>query len=166
MNEPMSTPRVLYEHRQTGWVMLAMACVPLLCLGTIWATTPPARQALPPALLPGIGIVTAVVLFGFKSLSVMVTRDDLIARFGIGLFRRTVALSEVVAVAVARTTGYQGWGIHRTRNGMHYNVAGFDAVRLELANGRRPMIGSDDASRLAATIRRAIDDRGRSRTAS
>ena len=94
MNTPLSTPRVLYEHRQTGWVMLVCACVPFLCLGTIWLMTPPANQQLPAPLLPGIGVVTAIVLIGFSSLSVRVTRDDLVARFGIGLVRKSIALAE------------------------------------------------------------------------
>jgi len=159
MNAPFSPPRVLYQHRQTSRVMLIFAVVPFACLASIWLLSPPARQQLPAPLLPGIGVVTAIALFGFSSLSVIVTRDDLVARFGIGLFRKTVALAEIVAVEVASTRWYQGWGIHWTRDGMLYNVAGFDAVRVELASGRRLTIGSDDASRLAAILRRAIDDR-------
>ena len=159
MNTPLATPRVLYEHRQTGWVMLGLACLPLLCLGTIWLMTPPADQRLPTPLMPGLGIVTVVALLGFSSLSVMVTRDHLIARFGIGVVRKTIALAEIVHVEVARTRWTEGWGIHWTRRGMLYNVAGFEAVRLRLANGRRVTIGSDDAPRLAGAIRRAIDDR-------
>lgn len=61
-------------------------------------------------------------------------------------------------VQVACTRWYQGWGIHWTRDGTLCNGAGFDAVRVELASGRRLTIG-DDASRLAAILRRAIDDR-------
>ena len=159
MNAPFSTPRVLYQHRQTGWVMLVLAIVPFACLATIWILTPQSQRELPAPLLPGIGILTAVALFGFSSLSVTITRDHVLARFGIGLVRKTVALADIVAVEVARTRWYQGWGIHWTRDGMLYNVAGFDAVRLRLASGRKVTIGSDDAARLAAAMRRAIDDR-------
>ncbi len=159
MNATLSSPHVLYEHRQTGWVMLAIGCIPALCVGTIWLLSPVSDQQLPPPLLPGLCVITAVVLLGFPSLSVMVTRDDLIARFGIGLFRKTLALQDIVGVEVARTRWYEGWGIHWTRRGMLYNVAGFDAVRIALASGKKVMIGSDDAPRLASAIRRAIDAR-------
>ncbi len=42
---------------------------------------------------------------------------------------------------------------------MLYNVAGYDAVHLELDNGKAIMIGSDEAQRLRAVIERARQDR-------
>ena len=159
MSTPLSTSRVTYQHRQTGWVMLALACIPFFCLGFIWAMTPEWKRSLPAPLMPGLLCVTAFVLLSFSSLSVSVTRDFLLARFGIGVVRKTVALADIVYVEVARTRWYEGWGIHWTRRGMLYNVAGFDAVRIRLASGKQVMIGSDEANRLAAAIRRAIDDR-------
>lgn len=159
MTSTYATPRVRYQHRQTGWVLLGLAALPSTCLIVLWLLAPPAQRQLPGPLLPGVAVITAVALLGFSSLSVRVTRDALVARFGIGLVRRTVALADIVAVEVARTRWYEGWGIHRTARGMLYNVAGFDAVRLRLADGRSVTIGSDDAARLAATVRRAIDDR-------
>jgi hypothetical protein len=155
---PFHRPR--YEHRQTGWAMLGLACIPAVCLGAILLTTPEDQRTVPAPLLIGLAVLTAVVVIGFTSLSVMVTPDHLIARFGIGLFRKTVALTDIVHVEVTRTRWHEGWGIRWTRRGMLYNVAGFDAVRLRLASGRALLIGSDDAPRLAAAIRRAIDDRG------
>ena len=159
MNATSTFHRPRYEHRQTGWAMLALACVPAVCLGVILMMAPEARRTAPTPLLIGLGVVMAVVVIGFTSLSVMVTPDHLVVRFGIGLFRKSVALADIVGVEVTRTRWYEGWGIHWTRRGTLYNVAGFDAVRIRLANGKAMLVGSDDAQRLAAAIRRATDDR-------
>ena len=154
-----SATRVRYAHRQTGWVMLGLACVPAIGLATILASTSAAERSLPVPLLPILGSVTLLLLLGFAALSVVVTRDVLIARFGIGLVRRTIALDDIVEAGVARTHWSEGWGIHWTRRGMLYNVAGFDVVEVARRHGRPMRIGSDDAARLASTLTRAIDER-------
>ena len=43
---------------------------------------------------------------------------------------------------------------------MLYNVGGFDAIAVELDNGKTLRIGSDDAARLQRAIERAIVDLG------
>ena len=157
-NLPFTTPRVLYQHRQPGWAMLLVACVPALAV-TTYVTLSATTDALPRHLPLGLFLVTAFVFLSFTSLSVIVTRDYVVARFGIGVVRKTVALADIADVQVARTRWYEGWGIHWTRRGMLYNVAGFDAALIHLASGKSVIIGSDDAARLVSSIRRAIDER-------
>ena len=157
----MTTPgRLRYEHRQTGWMMVVASCVPALCLAIVLLTAD-TTQDVPTPLLSGIVVVTLVVLIGFSSLQVRLTADDLVVRFGIGLVRKSVRLKDIVTAEVVRTHWYEGWGIHWTRRGMLYNVAGFDAVRLRLVNGKALMVGSDEAERLAAAIGRVLDERRR-----
>ncbi len=156
---PFTTPHVFYQHRQPGWALLLFACVPVLCVTTFLLTSSATGQRLPTPLAVGLCVVTGFVFLSFTSLSVTVTRDALLARFGIGIVRKTVALADITGVEVAHTRWYEGWGIHWTRRGMLYNVAGFDAVAIRLASGKSLIIGSDDAPRLAASIRRAMDDR-------
>ena len=76
-------------------------------------------------------------------------------RFGPGWPRKTVRLADIAAAEVTRTTFLEGWGVHRTRRGWLYNVSGFDAVLLRLANGRTLMVGTDEPRRLKAAIERA-----------
>jgi hypothetical protein len=153
----MTTSRALYEHRQLGWTMMAVAALPAICLLAFLAVTPAANRELPMPLIPGLGIASLVVLVGFSSLSVVVTTTHVVLRFGIGLYRRVIPLETIVSVATTTTRWYEGWGVHFTRQGMLYNVQGFDAVRVELANGKRLRIGSDDATRLRSAIQRAMD---------
>ncbi len=156
----LDTPsRPIYEHRQIGWVMLASAWAPILCLAAIWIFTPSAQRSLPPFLVPGLAIATALVLVSFSSMSVAVTPTHVVARFGLGLPKRTVTIDDIASASIVRTHWYEGWGIHWTSRGMLYNVAGCEAVRLERANGRAIMFGTDEAKRLLAAIERARLDR-------
>jgi hypothetical protein len=76
-------------------------------------------------------------------------------RFGFGWPRKTLPLKGIAAVEVTRTTFLEGWGLRRTRRGWLYNVSGFDAVLLRLADGRSMMVGTDEPRRLKAAIERA-----------
>jgi len=159
MGQPFATPRVLYQHRQIGWATLLFICIPALGVTTFLMMSSGRGQQLPPFIPVAICLVTAFVFVSFTSLSVFVTRDYVVARFGIGVVRKTVALADIATVEVTRTRWYEGWGIHWTRRGMLYNVAGFDGALIRLVNGRSLVIGSDDAPRLVSAIRRAIDER-------
>ncbi len=159
--QSLSTPHVVYQHRQTGWAMLLIGCIPAAGVALQFALVAPAQRSLPPAVFIFLSMAMAFVLLVFTSLSLTITRDDLRVRFGIGIVRKTIALDDIVDAVVVRTHWYEGWGIRRTRRGMLYNVAGFDAVRLRLRNGRATIVGSDDAERLAYAIRRTIDERRR-----
>ncbi len=48
---------------------------------------------------------------------------------------------------------YGGWGIRFGRHGKAYNVSGNRGVQLELANGERILLGSQNADALCAAIR-------------
>jgi hypothetical protein len=155
----MTSNRALYEHRQLGWPMVASSLVPFLCLIAFWVVGQPAQRSFPPLLIPGICVLSAIVLIGFSTLSIVVTKTHLVARFGIGLPRRAIALDDIASFVPTQTRWYEGWGIHYTRSGMLYNVQGFEAVRITLVNGRSLRIGTDEAQRLCNAIARAIDAR-------
>ncbi len=155
--------RPLYDHRQVGWPMLGWGLVPLVCLFVFLRIAEPADRTLPPGLLPLIFALAGITIAGFSTLRVIVMKTHLQLRFGPGLFRRTVAIDDIVSVAETTTRWYEGWGIHLTLHGMLYNVGGFDAVRVELASGRSFRIGSDEPRRLKSAIKRARDERRRDR---
>ena len=157
MLERQSLPRASYTHRQFGWTMLGFAAVPYLCLAVFLTLAPPGGRQLPPGLVPGIFALTAIAAVAFSSLGVTVTRDYVVARFLI--VRKSIPIERIAHIAQVRTRWYEGWGIHWTRRGMLYNVGGFDAIRIELDNGRAVMIGTDDPKRLRTAIERAVAER-------
>ena len=159
MDTPLSTPELLYSHRQIGSAMRLLAFLPAVCLALVVALTPGGTGHLPGPLLVVIAVITVIVLVDSAALTITLTRERLSARFGLGLIRKTVPLARVAGVEVIRTTWLDGWGIHWTRRGVLWNIAGRDAVRLRLAGNRYLVLGSDEAERLAAAIDRALDER-------
>jgi len=89
------------------------------------------------------------------TLTVEVDAREVRARFGIGLFRKSVPLADIRRCDVIRTRIWWGWGLHWTPSGWLYNVSGREAVRIELASERPLIIGSDEAP----ALKQAIDAR-------
>jgi hypothetical protein len=111
-----------------------------------------------------LGIGEPVFLLWLARMVVEVRSDRVTVRW-IPFARREIMLSDVVA-AEARTyrpiREYGGWGIKGwSRRRMAYNVSGNRGVDLELADGRRVLIGSQRADDLAAAIAAASGGRVR-----
>lgn len=101
----------------------------------------------------------AVLLGGFALFwRLVVTVDEAAIRavFGVGVIRKAVDVADVRRADVIRTRVWWGYGIHWTPSGWLYNVAGRDAVRLELAAERPVMIGTDEPEALKAAIDAAV----------
>jgi hypothetical protein len=112
----------------------------------------PQTLASAPWLVAGL---FAVLLGGFAlfwRLVVEVDERSIRAIFGVGLIRKEVALADVRRADWIRTRVWWGYGIHWTPSGWLYNVAGRDAVRLEIGGERAVIIGTDDAEALKAAI--------------
>ena len=147
--------RPVYEHTQAGWPMRLTFAALALGLIVLAALQLPALGRAPSwALLAGAALAIAVG-WCFSSLTVRVTSDELQLHFGWGWPRKRVPLADIDAVEVTRTTFIEGWGVHRTRRGWLYNVAGFDAVVLRRRDGTAVLVGSDEAPRLKGAIERA-----------
>ena len=100
--------------------------------------------------------ILAVSLVLFHSLTVEVTRHEILLRFGIGLIRKSYAVADVQSVSAVRIRWWHGWGIHYTPAGWLYNVSGFDAVELQFTNGRKVRIGTDEPQKLQNAIAAVI----------
>ena len=127
-----------YEHKQSGWtIIVALCAVAALCL--LIASFFPA-----PYISFFIAFLLLVISWLFSSLLITIDDDKLTWTFGPGLIRKRVMLSQIQTVRVIRTSWYDGWGIHFTRNGWLYNVAGRDAVAIQLKSGKRFVLGTDE----------------------
>lgn len=148
--------RPLYEHTQTGWPIRIAFLALALGLLVLAALPDVGQMRTPPRVLAaGVGLAA---LFGWVwgSLTVSIQDRELRIRFGLGWPRKTVPLSDISDVEITRTSFFEGWGVHRTRRGWLYNVAGYDAVLLKLASGRSLLVGSDEPRRLKAALQRAV----------
>lgn len=149
---------MVYEHTQTGWPMrlgfgaIAIAFVAMTAVPDLAASTP--RAVL------WIGaVVAAAVAVAWSRLTIRIDRERLRWAYGFGWPRFSLALADIVGVEITRTTFWQGWGVHRTRNGWLYNIGGYDAVRITRHDGRHTLLGTDEPRRLEAALKRASAQR-------
>jgi hypothetical protein len=149
----MST--LLFEEHQSfrqPWLWaLMLATVAVLLVASLLAAE--GQTVLWIAL--GVMLASVLLLYTMR-LSVQVDSGAL--RFGfLPLWKKTIPLAEIVGFE-ARTyrpiLEYGGWGIRYSpfRRGWAYNVRGNRGVQLELANGKRILIGSQRAEELARAI--------------
>ena len=107
-------------------------------------------------LAPLIGVVFPAFLASMH-LDTSVTDDALSVRFwpfpGRRIARGDVTVAEAVEYRPIRDCGGWGWR-YSPKFGWCYTMAGTSGVRLELANGKKLMIGSRRADALAASLAR------------
>jgi len=120
-----------------------------------------------PIILLGIGLVA---LFYWMNLTVIVYPDHLYIRFSPLHLKPVLLPWSEIASCKARTyhpiLEYGGWGIRYGPGRKAYNVSGKQGVELQLANGRRLMIGSQRPDALAQAIQSAMGQQGPTQEAS
>jgi hypothetical protein len=136
-----------YRHTQIGWVLLAALAAGA---GVVVFAAGKAGWSTPASVVLTLLIAVAVL---FCTLTVMINGGLIECRYGPGLIRKYIPLATVRGVRTVRTAWYQGWGIRLTSDGWLFNVSGLDAVEVELSDGKRIRIGTDEPQALAAAIR-------------
>ena len=136
-----------YQHKQIGSVIIAGIWI-VLAAFILWF---PDRSGMIR------GVVCASLLLSlamFYSLTVEVSGSTLVCRFGIGLIQRSLSLADIENARVVRNPWYSGWGI-RWRPGRYllWSVSGYQAVELELRDGNRFRIGTDEPENLLNALR-------------
>ena len=136
-----------YRHTQIGWFLLAALAVGAGVV--LFATTRTGWSTAASLVLTLLILVAAL----FCTLTVRIGGGEIECRFGPGLISKHIPLAAVRGARPVRTAWYQGWGIRLTSDGWLFNVSGLDAVEVELADGKRIRIGTDEPQTLAAAIR-------------
>ena len=139
-----------YHNR---WAVLP-ALVALGLCGASVSTAMSEGFAGPPLFIAGVLALVASVLF-FGELRTEVRDDGLHAHL-FPLTRRHHFPFAEIASCEARTyrpiREYGGWGVRWGRSGKAYNVYGNRGIQLQLADGQRLLIGSQEPETLAAII--------------
>jgi hypothetical protein len=104
----------------------------------------------PGVLLPLVFMI--LCLLAFATLTVQVSDQAITLRFGIGLIRKSFLLKEVQAYRAVRNPWYYAWGIHAIPGGWIFNVSGTEAIELQMKNGKKYRIGSDDIQGFANAV--------------
>ena len=140
-----------YRHKQSGklmvWSLGSAAVLALALLFTI-GFPPPASTIVSVVL-----VLLLLCLLIFASMTVEVTAERVSLWFGSGLIRKTFSAHDICGASAVRNRWYYGWGIRLTPHGWLFCVSGLDAVQIELTNGRKYRIGTDEPEKLLAAIR-------------
>ncbi len=102
-------------------------------------------------VLSGVPVL-ALMSWLFASLTIEIDGTELRWRFGPGLIRKRISLTEVSQYKPVETSLAEGWGIRLSRFGWLYNVAGYSAVAIQLHSGTQFALGTDDPAGLIAAL--------------
>ncbi len=116
---------------------------------------------------PGIVLILIVVIFGILlplffyllAFTVEVKKDGIYYRFyPVQITFRHIPWNELScakSVTYRPLADYGGWGIRYGRNGMAYNVSGSEGVMMIKKDGKKLLLGSQHAVKLANEIHKA-----------
>lgn len=137
-----------YRHTQVARPSRVIFGILAAMLLGLAITTPAAALVSLPvlALLAFIGLT-------FTSITTVVTDRTFVHHFGLGFWRKTHALDDIVSAEPVRNRWWYGWGMRLTPRGWLYNTWGLDAVEIRLAEGRTFRVGTDEPRALADAIR-------------
>ena len=145
-----------YEHTQPGWPLRLSLGITAAGFLAAAAITPHELLPAPLAILVGAALLSAVLGWMWGALTIRVNDGLLRWQFGLGWPRKSVPLDAIASVETTRTTFWEGWGVHRTRRGWLYNVAGKDAVLIRKHDGKTLLLGTDEPRKLKAAPERAM----------
>ena len=143
---------IQYKQTQIGYLLLTLYSVVVLFLGYLNIMT-----NFHPLTLIGL-IIVLIVLGIFSRLTVTVDEQMIKIQFGLRTIRKTFPLKEIETHRVVKNPWYYGWGIRFTPRGWLFNVSGFSAIELQMKNGKRYRIGTDDPDNLARALDKVLND--------
>ena len=139
-----------YKHTQIGYVLIIVFSVTLILIGTLVFRT---------NFTPGVIFIFAFMvmcLAVFSRLTVEVDDRVIDLKFGMGVIRKRFLLKDVKAHRVVKNPWYYSWGIHVIPGGWIFNVSGLEAVELQMKNGQRYRVGTDDVEGLANAVKAGL----------
>lgn len=135
-----------YKHTQIGYLLIVALGAAVVLIGNLAVVT----KFNPGALL--LLVFMVLCLAAFAVLTVDVDERAITIRFGVGVIRRSFLLRDVQAYRTVKNPWYYGWGIHMIPGGWIFNVSGSEAIELQMKNGRKYRIGTDDVQGFANAV--------------
>ncbi len=135
-----------YQHTQIGYLMIVALGVPLLIAFFILSTN---------GFNKGLLFLFLILLFClilFPSLKIEIDETKMNIKFGLGIINKKFILKEIQFCRIVKNPWYYGWGIHLTPYGWLFNVSGFSAVEIQMENGKKYRIGTDEPVKLEQAI--------------
>lgn len=147
----------VYEHTQSGGTLVIVLLSSAILLVAALALLP-REPAMTVVFLIVLGVMS-LAAFLFRSLTVKVTPEEVVVWFGSGLIRRRIPAAEITGARAVRNPWWYGWGVKITPGGWMFNIAGLDAVEVDLREGKRFRIGTDEPEQLVSALRHVTGGR-------
>ncbi len=146
-----------YKHMQIGYLMTVVTVIILVFFMWLQITARAEFPSVDSGANFAVTVIMVLILFflvSFTTLTVSINDDYLRIKFGFGIFAKKFALDQIVSVQVVKNRWYHGWGIRLWLWPYMwiYNISGFDAIEIQMKNGRIYRIGTDDPSGLETAI--------------
>ena len=138
-----------YKHTQIGYSLLISYTIVFLIAGVINLAT----GFTPLALLALVIILLAISTFA--TLTVIVNKQAIALRFGVGMIRKQFPMADIARYRAVENPWYYLLGMRYTPRGWLYAVSGNRAIELEMKNGKRVRIGTDQPDELIQALDRA-----------
>ena len=74
-------------------------------------------------------LMLGCILFMYKMV-IEIDENQISFKFGVGLFKRTYPINELISCSSVRSSLLSGFGIRKIANGWLYNISGLDAIEL------------------------------------
>ncbi|MCD4705962.1 hypothetical protein K8R61_02675 [bacterium] len=141
---------MIYKHTQTGYLMIIALIIPLFILYFAMSIDEFCQ------VLPIVFFTLLIVLTLFYSLTVEIDETRIVVKFGFGIINKKFVLKDIESCRVVRNYWYYGWGIRWTPHGWLYNISGLSAVEIQMKNGKKYRIGTDEPKNLEHVIIQTI----------
>lgn len=164
---------MVYTEKQSMakfWWVLLIAATNIVMLLTFWLgeEDPAKQQELLTALLISVGIEVGVLTLIFSmSLKTRIDEKEIQFSFKPFLRNRSYKWNELSKVWVRKykpISEFGGWGFKGGRlwgnNGRAYNVWGDKGLQLELKNGKRILVGTQNHNELVIFLKRLKEKHG------
>jgi hypothetical protein len=139
----MITKMTLYKHTQSGSFIKVILWGTFVLFLIVFSFAAEGRPYTWPAFLMLLGIAML-----FNSLTIEVTESRLSWKFGVGVIRKSVPISDIETLEVVRNRWWYGYGIRYTPHGWLYNVSGLKAIEVKLKDGKTFRLGTDEPEEL------------------
>jgi len=152
---------VQYKHTQYGALMFLVFLITGILIAVV------SVRLLAENRVPAVILMMVIYLIGlvmFYSLTVELSAEKLKFWFGIGVVRKTIALSEIQATKVVKNPWYYFWGVKGIPGGWFYAIAPGTAVEIELSDGKIIQLGTNQPKKLNQAIETARQREGKNRS--
>jgi hypothetical protein len=143
-----------YKHTQVGFAII----IPVVAAIIVFLVMLAAGRLMVPAWTAAVVVLVAPLMLAFfGTLTISIEGERLLAKFGVGVVRKSIPLSRIESFQPIHMRWVHGFGIHWIPfHGWLYNVSGLKAVKIATKSGRRMYFGTDEPEALCKALEKAV----------